>query len=109
MKAIFAIFLVYHIIYHAFHYLLSIKQNLSYAWLLGPSALNKLILHDIYLSIKQNLGYAWLPGPLALGKLILPNIYLSIKQNLGHAWLLEPRTLGKLISFSHPSNYQIEL
>ena len=84
---------------------LSIKQNLSYAWLLGPPTLNKLILPDIYLNIKQNLGYAWLPGPLALGKLILSNIYLSIKQNLGHAWLLGPRTLGKLISFSHPSKY----
>ena len=85
MKAIFAIFLVYHIIYHAFHYLLSIKQNLSYAWLLGPHAMDKLILIDIYLSIKQNPSYAWFLGPHALGKLILTNIYLSIKQNFSYA------------------------
>ena len=44
---------------------LSIKQNLSYAWLLGPQVLGKLISIDIYLSIKQNLNYAWLIGPQA--------------------------------------------
>ena len=52
-------------------------------------------------SVKQNLSYVWLLGPHALGKLILLNIYLSIKQNLGHAWFLESHTLGKLISFNY--------
>ena len=49
-------------------------------------ALGKLILPNIYLSVKQNLSYAWLLGrPHALGKLILPDIYLSVKQNLSYA------------------------
>ena len=71
-----------------------IKQNLSYAWLLGPSALGKLILIGIYLSIKLNLGYTWLLGSHALRKLITLFIILSIKLNLGHAWLLGPHALG---------------
>ena len=58
---------------------LSVKQNLSYAWLLEPHTLDKLILPDIYLSVKQNLNYAWLLGSHALGKLKLPIIFLSIK------------------------------
>ena len=49
--------------------------------------MGKLILLDIYLSVKQNLNYAWLLGPHALGKLILPIIFLSVKQNLSHAWI----------------------
>ena len=77
MKAVFVIFLVYHIICHAFYHLLNIKQNFSYAWLLGPYTLGKLIFYDIYLSIKQNFNYVWLLGPHALGKLILNNIFLN--------------------------------
>ena len=84
MKAIFAVFLVYHIICHAFYYLLNIKQNLGYAWLPGSYTLGKLIFYDIYLSIKQNISYAWFLGPHVLGKLILIDIYLSIKQNLSY-------------------------
>ena len=76
MKAVFAVVLVYHIICHAFYYLLDIKQNLSYAWLLGPYALEKLILNDIFLSVKQNLSHAWLLGPHTLEKLTLYDIYL---------------------------------
>ena len=61
---------------------LSVKQNLSHAWLLEPHALNKLMLNDIFLndiflSVKQNLSHAWLLGPYALGKLILNNIFLN--------------------------------
>ena len=41
---------------------LSIKQNLSHAWLLRPHVLGKLILHIIFLSVKQNLGYFWFFG-----------------------------------------------
>ena len=58
MKAIFAIFLVYHIICHTFYYLLNIKQNFGHVRLLGPHTLDKLTFYDIYLSIKQNLSYA---------------------------------------------------
>ena len=58
MKAVFTIFLVYYIMCHAYYYLLGIKQNLSYAWLLGLHALGKLILPGFYLSIKQKLNYA---------------------------------------------------
>ena len=35
----------------------------------------------VFLSIKQNLSYIWFLGPLALSKLLLPIIYLSIKQS----------------------------
>ena len=49
------------------------------------------------LNIKQNLSYAWFLGPHTLGKLIFLVICLSIKQNLVHAWLLGSHTLGKLI------------
>ena len=84
MKAIFAVFLVYHIICQCFYYLLNIKQNLGYAWLPGSYTLGKLIFYDIYLSIKQNISYAWFLGPHVLGKLILTDIYLSIKQNLSY-------------------------
>ena len=76
MKAVFAVVLVYHIICHAFYYLLDIKQNLSYAWLLGLYALEKLILNDIFLSVKQNLSHAWLIGSHTLEKLTLYDIYL---------------------------------
>ena len=55
----------------------------------------------IYLSIKQNLSHVWLLGPHILGKLILFIIYLNIKKNIGHVWLLEPHTLGKLIFSSY--------
>ena len=64
---------------------LSIKQNISHAWLLEPHTSGKLMFHIIFLSIKQDLGHAWLLGPHALGKLILHIIFLSIKQNLSHA------------------------
>ena len=64
---------------------LNIKQNFSYAWLLKPHVLGKLILHLISLSVKQNLGSGWLLGPHALSKLIFLVISLSIKQNLGYA------------------------
>ena len=40
------------------YFCLSIKQNLSHAWPLGPPALSKLMLNDISLSVKQNFGYA---------------------------------------------------
>ena len=76
---------------------LSVKHNLSYAWLLRPHTLGKLILLVFFLSVKQNIGHAWFLGPHTLGKLILLIIYLNIKQNLDYAWLLKPHTLGKLI------------
>ena len=85
MKAVFAIFLVYHIICHVFYYLLNIKHNLGPFWVPGPQTLGKLIFYDIYLSIKKNFSYVWLLGPYALGKLILTDIYLSIKQNISYA------------------------
>ena len=85
IKAVLAIFLVYHIICHAFYYLLNIKQNHGHVWLPEPHTLSKLIFYDIYLNIKQNLSYTWILGPHALGKLILNDIYLSIKQNLSYA------------------------
>ena len=97
MKAVFAIFLVYHIICHAFYYLLNIKQNIIHAWLPGPHTLGKLIFYDIYLSIKQNLSYAWLLVPHTLGNLILTDIYLSIKQNLSYVWIFGLHALGNLI------------
>ena len=60
---------------------LSIKQNLNYAWILGPYTLDKLILTDIIvLSIEQNLSHAWSFGPHALSKLAL-SIYFSKCQN----------------------------
>ena len=49
---------------------LSVKQNPSPAWLLGPQAWGKLTAIQFYLSVKQNPGPAWLLGPLAWGKLI---------------------------------------
>ena len=58
MKAVIAVVLVYRTIYHAFYYLLDIKQNLGHAWLLGSHTLGKLIFCDIYLSNKENLSYA---------------------------------------------------
>ena len=61
---------------------LSVKQNLSHAWLLRPHVFGKLTLSIIFLSVKQNIGHAWLPKPHALGKLILHIIFLSVKQNL---------------------------
>ena len=67
---------------------LSVKQNFSYVWFLGPPALGKLILPIVFLSVKQNLNYVWFLGPHALDKLTLKDIYsfyLSIKQNLSHA------------------------
>ena len=88
---------LYHIICHAFYYLLNIKQNLGHTWLLRPHTLGKLIIYDIYLSIKQNFNYVWLLGPHALRKLILTNIFLNIKQILSHAWLLGPQVSDKLI------------
>ena len=45
---------------------MSVKQNLSYVRLLGPHALVKLTLNDIYsffLSVTQNLSYVRLLGP----------------------------------------------
>ena len=48
---------------------LSVKQNPSPAWLLGPQAWVKLITAPFYLSIKQNPSPAWLLGPQAWGKL----------------------------------------
>ena len=79
MKEVFATFLVYHIICHAFYNLLNIKENLNYGWLSEPHTLGKLIFYDIYLSIKKNFSYAWLLEPHALGKLILNDICLIIK------------------------------
>ena len=35
----------------------TVKQNLSYGWLLDPHTLGKLIFHIILLSVKQNLSY----------------------------------------------------
>ena len=67
---------------HPIH--LSIKQNLGYAWFLGPHTLGKFILSIIYLNVKQNLGHIWFLGPLTLGKLTL-SIPLSVKQNISHA------------------------
>ena len=61
---------------------LSVKQNLSHAWLLGPHALGKLILNDIFLNIKQNFSYVWFLRPHALGKLIFNDIFLSINKTL---------------------------
>ena len=61
--------------------------------------MGKLTLNDIYsffLSVKQNLGYAWLLGPHTLGKLTFNSIFISVKQNLSYAWFLGPHTLGKL-------------
>ena len=52
MKVVFAVVLVYHIICHAFYYLLDIKQNFGHAWLPRLHTLGKLIFYDIYLSIK---------------------------------------------------------
>ena len=56
---------------------LSVKQNFSYVWFLGPPALGKLILPIVFLSVKQNLNYVWFLGPFVLGKLILGDIYSS--------------------------------
>ena len=67
---------------------LNIKQNLSYAWFLGPHTLGKLILLNKYSSAKQNLGYAWFLGPLTLGKLALLSISLGVKQSQSNIWLL---------------------
>ena len=58
--------------------------------------MGKLIL-VIFVNIKQNFSYAWILEPHALGKLILHIIDFSVKQNLNHVWLLKPHTLGKLI------------
>ena len=43
IKTVFTILLIYHIIYHAFYYLLNIKQNIGHARLFGPHTLGKLI------------------------------------------------------------------
>ena len=59
--------------------------------------MGKLTLYDIFLSIKQNLSHAWIPGPYVLGKLILIDIFLSVKQNLSHARLLGSHVLGNAI------------
>ena len=78
---------------------ISVKQNLSYAWSLGPHTLVKLTLNGIFISVKQNLNYVWSFAPHTLVKLTLDGIYsffLSIKQNLSYAWLLGSHTLGKL-------------
>ena len=64
---------------------ISVKQNLSHAWFLGPHALGKLTLNDIFIIVKQNLSHAWFLGPRALRKLTLNDIFISVKQNLSHA------------------------
>ena len=81
----------FHIIF------LSVKQNLSHAWLLEPHALGKLILHIIDFSVKQNLNHVWLLKPHTLGKLILLIIWLSIKWSLGHVRFYKAHALRKLI------------
>ena len=48
------------------------------------SPVGKLIFNDIFLSVKQNLSHVWLIGPHALGKLTLYDIFLNVKQNLSH-------------------------
>ena len=62
-----------------------------------------LYLLIIVLSVKQNLSYAWFLRPSALGKLTHSDIYQNIKQNIGRAWILGPHTLGKLILFNYCS------
>ena len=42
------------------------------------------------LSVKQNLSPAWLLGPLTWGKLTTYDNFLSVKQDLNPTWLLEP-------------------
>ena len=75
---------------------ISVKQNFSHAWFLGPHTLGKLTLNNIFISIKQNLSHAWFLESHALEKLTLNDIFISVKQNLSHAWFLGPHTLGKL-------------
>ena len=41
--------------------------------------MGKLILRFILLSVKQNLSYAWSLGPYVLDKLILQFVSLSVK------------------------------
>ena len=57
------------------------------------------VLNSVLLSVKQNLSPAWLLGPQAKGKLTISGILSSVKQNLSLAWLLEPQAKGKLTTF----------
>ena len=58
--------------------------------------MGKLILPIILLSVKQNLSHVWFLGPYTLGKLILPIILLNVKQDLSYVWFIRPPALGKL-------------
>ena len=49
--------------------LLSVKQNLSHVWLLGPQDWGKLTTAQFGLSVKQKQSPARLFGPQAWGKL----------------------------------------
>ena len=77
-------------------FFISVKQNLSYAWSLGPHTLVKLTLNGIFISLKQNISYTWSLGPHTLVKLTLNGIFISVKQNLNYAQSLRPHTLIKL-------------
>ena len=65
---------------HAVHFYLSIRQNQSLAWILGPQTLGKLMTYGNYLSIRYNQGLKWILGPQTLGKLITYDNYLSLNR-----------------------------
>ena len=46
--------------------------------------MEKLTLNENFISVKQNLSHVWFLGPYALGKLTLNDNFISVKQNLNH-------------------------
>ena len=83
MKAVLFAFWFIVLTCHAVHFYLSIRQNQSLEWILGPQTLGKLMTYGNYLSIRYNQGLEWILGPQTLGKLITYGNYLSIRQNQG--------------------------
>ena len=71
--------------------------------------MGKLIIFDKSLSVRQNKSPVWILGPQSLKRLITSSIYLSDEQNLKGDCLLGPPTLspfGKDVNLLGPQTYE---
>ena len=73
---------------------------------LGLKSTEKLITLDKYLSVRQDQSPVWILGPQSLKRLIISSIYLSDEQNLKGVRLLRSPTLSLFSKDVNPSDHK---